>query len=104
MSYFHFAIDNHFRLSFAAILPDQSHRSAIRFFLMARAHYARFGFSFRRVLTDNGKLLSRLPPRRNLYQQHIKHRFTLPYTPRTNGKADCFIQSALRAVGLRTLY
>ncbi len=34
-------------------LGDQSHRSALRFFLMARAYYARFGFSIRRVLTDN---------------------------------------------------
>ena len=51
--YLHIAIDDHSRISFAALLPDQSHRSALRFFLMARAHYARFGFSIRRVLTDN---------------------------------------------------
>ena len=52
--YLHIAIDDHSRLAFSAILPDQSHRSAIRFFLMTRAHFARFGFSIRRVLTDNG--------------------------------------------------
>jgi Integrase core domain len=52
--YLHIAIDDHSRISFAAILADQTHQSAIRFFLMARAHYARFGFSIHRVLTDNG--------------------------------------------------
>ncbi len=52
--YLHVAIDDHSRIAFSAILPDQTHHSAMRFFLMARAHYARFGISIRRVLTDNG--------------------------------------------------
>jgi len=94
--YLHIAIDDHSRLSFAAVLPDQTHRSAIRFFLMARAHYARFGISIRRLLTDNGSCYRDWRFGKTLYQQHIKHRFTRPYTPRTNGKAERFIQSALR--------
>ncbi len=52
--YLHIAIDDHSRISFAAILPDQKHTSAIHFFLLARAYYARCGFSIRRVLTNNG--------------------------------------------------
>ena len=52
--YLHIAVDDHTRIGFAALLPDQSHHSSMRFFLMARAHFARFGFSIRRVLTDNG--------------------------------------------------
>jgi transposase InsO family protein len=94
--YLHIAIDDHSRLAFAAILPDQTHRSAIHFFLMARAHYACFGFSIRRVLTDNGSCYRNQTFRMVLHQQHIKHRFTRPYTPRTNGKAERFIQTALR--------
>jgi len=94
--YLHIAIDDHSRISFAAILPDQKHGSAIRFFLMARAHYARFGFSIRRVLTDNGACYRDGLFRSTLYRQHVKHRFTRPYTPRTNGKAERFIQTALR--------
>ncbi len=94
--YLHIAIDDHSRISFAAILPDQSHRSAMRFFLMARAYYARFGFSIRRVLTDNGSCYKHWLFRKLLHQQHVKHRFTRPYTPRTNGKAERFIQTALR--------
>jgi transposase InsO family protein len=94
--YLHIAIDDHSRIAYSAILPDQSHRSAIRFFLMARAHYARFGFSIRRVLTDNGSCYRRWLFRKTLFQMHIKHRFTKPYTPRTHGKAERFIQTALR--------
>jgi len=94
--YLHIAIDDHSRISFAAILPDQTHTSAIRFFLMARAYYARFAISIRRVLTDNGPCYQDGTFRSTLYRQHVKHRFTRPYTPRTNGNAERFIQTALR--------
>jgi transposase InsO family protein len=94
--YLHIAIDDHSRIAFSAILPDQNHHSAMRFFLMARAHYARFGFSIRRVLTDNGSCYKHWLFRKLLHRQHVKHRFTRPYTPRTNGKAERFIQTALR--------
>jgi transposase InsO family protein len=94
--YLHIAIDDHSRIAFSAILPDQSHQSAMRFFLMARAHYARFGISIRRLLTDNGSCYKHWLFRKLLHRQHVKHRFTRPYTPRTNGKAERFIQTALR--------
>ncbi|MGA3068906.1 MAG: IS481 family transposase [Terracidiphilus sp.] len=94
--YLHVAIDDHSRIAFSAILPDQSHRSAIRFFLMARAYFARFGISIRRVLTDNGSCYKQWIFRKTLCDQKIRHRFTRPYTPRTNGKAERFIQTALR--------
>jgi transposase InsO family protein len=92
----HVAIDDHSRIAFSAILPDQTHRSAIRFFLMARAYYARFGIVIRRVLTDNGSCYRHRRFRGILAQLHLKHCFTRPYTPRTNGKAERFIQTALR--------
>lgn len=60
------------------------------------AHFARFGFSCRRVLTDNGSCYRDGRFRMLLNQQHIRHRFTRPYTPRTNGKAERFIQTTLR--------
>ena len=94
--YLHIAIDDHSRIAFGAILPDQTHASAIRFFHMTRAHFSRFGFSIRRVLTDNGSCYRHWLFRKTLWHQHIKHRFTRPYTPRTNGKAERLIQTALR--------
>ncbi len=94
--YLHIAIDDHSRISFAAMMPDQTHRSAILFFLMARAYYARFAISIRRVLTDNGSCYREARFKNILLQQHVQHRFTRPYTPRTNGKAERFIQTALR--------
>ena len=94
--YLHIAIDDHSRISFAAILPDQTHRSAILFFHLTRAHFSRFGFTCRRFLTDNGSCYRHGRFRMLLNQLHLKHRFTRPYTPRTNGKAERFLQTALR--------
>ena len=94
--YLHIAIDDHSRIAFSAILPDQSHLSAMRFFLLARAFYSRFAISIRRVITDNGSCYRHWLFRKLLHRQHVKHRFTRPYTPRTNGKAERFIQTALR--------
>ncbi len=94
--YLHIVIDDHTRLAFAAILPDQTHASAIRFFHMARAHYSRFGFSIRRVLTDNGSCYRHHLFGHTLRQAAVKHHFTRIYRPQTNGKAERFIQTALR--------
>src|SRR5271170_6417253 len=94
--YLHIAVDDHSRIAFSAILPDQTHHSAIRFFLMARAYYARFNLTIRRALTDNGSCYRDGRFRLLLHRQHVKHRFTRPYTPRTNGKAERFIQTGLR--------
>ncbi len=94
--YLHVAIDDHSRISCAAMLPDQTSHSATLFFHQAQAHFARFGFSIQRVLTDNGPCYRSVPFGQALRQQNIRHRFTRPYTPRTNGKAERFIQTALR--------
>jgi transposase InsO family protein len=94
--YLHVAIDDHSRLAFAAMLPDQTQRSAIRFFFMARAYFARFGITIQRVLTDNGPCYHSRALALVLARHNIRHRFTRPYTPRTNGKAERFIQTALR--------
>jgi hypothetical protein len=90
------AIDDHSRISFAAILPDQSHPSAIRFFLLARAHFSRFGITIRCVYSDNGSCYRHWLYRKLMNELHMKQQFTRPYTPRTNGKAERFIQTALR--------
>ena len=94
--YVHVAIDDHSRIAFSAIYQDEKQASVLHFLEAARAYYARLGIRFKAVLTDNGPA----------YRSHafalacrtlgLKHRFTRPYTPRTNGKAERFIQTALR--------
>ncbi len=90
------AIDDHSRISFAAILPDQTSASAQRFFHMTRAYFSRFGFSLRRALTDNEPCYRDHRFQKLLRSENLRHRFTRPYTPRPNGKAERFIQTALR--------
>jgi transposase InsO family protein len=94
--YLHVAIDDHSRISFGAILPDQTHQSALRFFFMAREHFNRFGISMRKAYNDNGPCYRHSLYRKTIKQLDIKQGFTRPYTPRTNGKAERFIQTALR--------
>ena len=94
--YLHIAIDDHSRISFAVILPDQTQESALRFFFMARAHFNRFGFGIKCVYSDNGPCYHSDLYRDTMHKLHIKQRYTRPYTPRTNGKAERFIQTALR--------
>jgi transposase InsO family protein len=93
--YLHVAIDDHSRLSFAAMLPDQTHQSAIRFFHMAQAHFTGFGIAIQRVLTDNGPCYRNRLFNQILSQNNVKHRFTRAYRPQTNGKAERFIKTAI---------
>ena len=99
----HICIDDHSRISYAEILEDERKERVIGFFKRAKAYYESFGIHIEQVMTDNGsayrsKLFNRL-----LEACNIRHLFTRPYTPRTNGKAERFIQTALRewAYGVR---
>ena len=94
--YFHVAIDDHSRMAFSALYPDEKQTSVLAFLAAALAYYARFGIRFRAVLTDNGPAYRSHAFARACRQLGLKHRFTRPYTPRTNGKAERFIQTALR--------
>jgi transposase InsO family protein len=92
----HVAIDDHSRLAFSRMLPNQQAETAIAFLRAAVAFYAQHGISIRRLLTDNGSCYRSRQFRTACLQLGIQHRFTRPYTPRTNGKAERFIQTALR--------
>jgi len=94
--YLHIAIDDHSRIGFAAILPDQKHGSAIQFLHMARAHFSRFGISCRAVYSDNGSCYRHHRFQRLLRSLGLGQRFTRIYRPQTNGKAERFIQTMLR--------
>jgi len=92
----HVAVDDHSRMAFTRMLPDQKAETTIGFLHAAREFFASHGINVHALLTDNGSSY-----RSKLFQQacqalDIKHRRTRPYTPRTNGKAERFIQTALR--------
>lgn len=94
--YFHVAIDDHSRMAFSALYPNEKQASVLAFLAATLAYYARFGIRFRAVLTDNGPAYRSYAFASACRQLGLKHRFTRPYTPRTNGKAERFIQTALR--------
>lgn len=92
----HVAIDDHSRLSFTQIHADEKASSAIAHLKAAVAWYRRLGVKVERVMTDNGPCYTSKAFGRTCRQLGLKHIRTKPYTPRTNGKAERFIQTALR--------
>jgi transposase InsO family protein len=90
------AIDDHSRLAYTAMYPNEKAVSSIDFLQRATAWFQRFGISVRGVLTDNGPCFYRLQFGGACRQLNIQHRRTRPYRPQTNGKAERFIQTALR--------
>jgi transposase InsO family protein len=94
--YMHVAIDDHSRIAFSAIYPDETQASVVAFLHAVLAYYARPGIQFKALLTDNGPAYRSRAMAAACRALGLKHRFTRPYTPRTNGKAERFIQTALR--------
>lgn len=94
--YVHVAIDDHSRTGFTTLHPDERGISACRALIAAVRYYAGFGITIRRVLTDNGACYRSRIFRRLCRRLGIEHRRTRPYSPRTNGKAERFIQTLLR--------
>ena len=92
----HVAIDDHSRIAFAQILPDQTAASASAFLRAALAYYACLGIQVHALLSDNGHCYRSRAFRTLCTQLGLHQHFTRPYTPRTNGKAERFIQTALR--------
>ncbi len=94
--YVHVAIDDHSRIAFSEVAGNEKGVSAAAFFEAALAWYSKLGIRVRRVLTDNGPCYQSRAFRAACQRHGIKHIRTRPYTPRTNGKAERFIQTALR--------
>ena len=94
--YVHVAIDDHSRIAFSQVAPNEQGLSAAAFLEAALAWYARLGITVRRVLTDNGPCYQSRAFRQVCQRHGIKPMRTRLYTPRTNGKAERFIQTALR--------
>ena len=92
----HVAIDDRSRIGFSEIHSDETSDAAITHLRRAVRYYASLGVTIRRVLTDNGPCYRSKAFANACTALGIRHRFTRPYTPRTNGKAERFIQTALR--------
>lgn len=92
----HVAVDDHSRMAFTRMLPDQKAETTIGFLNSAVEFFATHGIGVRALLTDNGSSYRSRQFRHACLQMAIRHNRTKPYTPRTNGKAERFIQTALR--------
>jgi transposase InsO family protein len=92
----HVCIDDASRIAFAQVMPDEKKQSAIAFLNAALAYYRSLGVTVARVMTDNGSCYKAFDFRDACRDLGLKHIRTRPYTPKTNGKAERFIQSALR--------
>ena len=100
----HVAIDDFSRIAYAEILPDERGATCAGFMRRACAWFARQGITIKALLTDNGTGYRSHRFRRACQRMHLRHHRTRPYTPRTNGKAERFIQSMLREWAYARLY
>ena len=94
--YVHVCIDDASRVAFSQILPDERKERAVAFLEAALAYYASLGVNVSRVITDNGSCYRSKAFAKACRTLDLKHIRTKPYTPKTNGKAERFIQTALR--------
>jgi transposase InsO family protein len=92
----HVAIDDHSRAGFVQMHADERKGSAVEFLKASVAHYAAHGVRIKRLLTDNGSAYRSELFNKTCQALGIKHTYTRPYTPQTNGKAERFIQTCLR--------
>jgi transposase InsO family protein len=94
--YLFVAIDDHARIGFTDMYPDERKASAVQFLQNTVAYFHSLGVRVRRILTDNGSAFRSKRFAKACRRLGIKHSFTRVYRPQTNGKAERFIQSALR--------
>lgn len=94
--YVHVAIDDATRLAFVEVLPSQRGDTTADFLARAVAWFAHQGVRVRRVMSDNGSGYVSRAFRHACRSFGLRHLRTRPYTPRTNGKAERFIQTLLR--------
>ena len=100
----HVCVDDHSRMAYVEILPDEQKETTAGFLERAVAWFGQRGVVTRRVLTDNGSAYKSKLFASTCSRLSTRHGFTRPYRPQTNGKAERFIQSALREWAYRWPY
>ncbi|MFT3837851.1 MAG: IS481 family transposase [Myxococcaceae bacterium] len=92
----HVCVDDASRVAYVEVLPDETGVTTVGFLKRALAWFRSMGVRVRRILTDNGTNYRSLVFAHCCARLRLQHRRTKPYTPRTNGKAERFIQTLLR--------
>jgi transposase-like protein len=94
-SFIHSAVDDHSRLAYSEVLPDERQHTAIAFWQRANAFFAAHGITVERVLTDNGSCYKSKLFTQALAAADIAHKKIRPYRPQTNGKVERFNRTLL---------
>ncbi|WGS17957.1 MULTISPECIES: IS481 family transposase [unclassified Bradyrhizobium] len=94
--YVHVCIDDASRIAFSQVMKNERKGCAVAFLKAAVAYYMSLGVKVERVMTDNGACYKSFAFLRACKRLGLKHIRTKPYTPKTNGKAERFIQTSLR--------
>ena len=94
--YLFVAVDDHARIGFTQMKLNERRDCAMAFLRASVAYFAGLGVAIKRVLTDNGSAFRSKRFAAACRRLGLQHSFTRPYRPQTNGKAERFIQSALR--------
>ena len=100
----HVAIDDATRLAYVEVLPDEKAITAIGFLHRAVAHYASYGITVERLITDNGSAYRSTIHAIACRTLAIRHLRTRPYRPQTNGKAERFIRTMLGGWAYGAIY
>jgi transposase InsO family protein len=97
VDYVHAIVDDHTRLAYAEVHPDQRAATAAGFLQRALSYFAEHGILAERLMTDNAWIYSKSRDVQRLLARHgIRHLTTMPYRPRTNGKVERFHQTMAR--------
>ena len=94
--YLHVAIDDRSRLAYTQVLPTERKEDATAFLNSSLAWFNSHGVVVERIMTDNGSAYKSRLFAAACAQHKVAHKRTRPYTPKTNGKAERFIQSSIR--------
>jgi transposase InsO family protein len=89
----HVCVDDATRLAYVEVLPDEKGASAAAFLRRAVSWFKGMGITVERVLSDNGSCYRSGAHAEACRELGMRHLFTRPYRPRTNGKAERFIQT-----------
>jgi len=102
--FLHVCVDDASRLAYVEIHPNELRYTATRFLIRALRFFRDHGVQVQRVMTDNGSAYRSKPFSKTCRWLRLHHKRTRPYTPRTNGKAERFIQTLMRQWAYQRAY